>query len=140
MTTPSNNCDLPTVLIVDDDEEIRSIVGDVLSASGFKTMTAARADEAMWLIEEMSPDVVITDALMPGGDGRELCRSVKNTVALARTKVIVMTSLYKSPHYKYEAYKQFKADEYLLKPVDFPQLLTALNRLVGRVPMTGHSA
>lgn len=139
MTTPSSNYDsLPTVLIVDDDEEIRSIVGDVLSASGFKTMTAARADEAMRMIEAMSPDVVITDALMPGGDGRELCRNVKSTAGLARTKFIVMTSLYKSAHYKYEAYKQFKADEYVLKPVDFSQLLSALNRLLGRVPMAGH--
>ena len=135
MSTPNTSHNSPpSVLIVDDDEEIRFIVGDVLGASGFKTIMAARADEAMRMIEEMAPDVVITDALMPGGDGRELCRRVKTTPGLARTKVIVMTSLYKLPHYKYEAYKQFKADEYLLKPVDFPQLLHTLNRLVGRRP------
>lgn len=125
------------VLIVDDDVEIREIVTDVLATSGYETFTAARTDEALWLIEEHAPDFVITDALMPGGDGRELCRIVKSDKRLAKTKVIIMTSLYKSPRYKYEAFRTFKADDYLLKPVDFPQLLAALGRLAPRARMSG---
>ena len=125
------------VLIVDDDQEIRDIVTDVLTTSGYETLAASRTDEALWLIEEHAPDVVITDALMPGGDGRELCRIVKSDQRLANTKVIIMTSLYKSPRYKYEAFRTFKADDYLLKPVDFPQLLATLERLVPHARMSG---
>ena len=125
---------IPTVLIVDDDEDMRFIVADVLNASGFRALTAARADEAMRLMEGVPPDVIITDALMPGGDGRELCRAIKSDRRFERTKVIIMTSLYRSARYKSEAYRHFKADEYLLKPVDFPQLLSLLGRLVGRRP------
>lgn len=125
---------IPTVLIIDDDEEMRFILADVLNASGYQASTAAGSDEAMRLMEGIRPDVIITDALMPGGDGRELCRAIKSDESFERTKVIIMTSLYRSPRYKYEAYRQFKADEYILKPVDFPNLLSVLGRLVGRRP------
>lgn len=125
---------LPAVLVVDDDEEMRFIVAGVLNASGYDASTASSVDEAMQLMEVTRPDVILTDALMPGGDGRELCRTVKSDGTHERTKVIIMTSLYRSPRYKYEAYREFKADEYILKPVDFPHLLSVLERLVGRRP------
>lgn len=115
------------VLIVDDDEEIRIMAEYILHEMGYRTMTAARAEEALDVVGRENPDIVLTDALMPGGDGRELCRTIKHRHP--KTKVVIMTSLYTSPRYASEAHRLFHADGYLAKPIDYDRLKTVLRRL-----------
>jgi CheY-like chemotaxis protein len=116
-----------TVLIVDDDEEIRALADYALQQMGFRTMTASAPDEALRLLSTIRPDVVLTDALMPKMDGRELCRRIKNENG--DVKVVVMTSLYTAPRYRTEAFTRFHADEYVAKPIDFARLQTILEKL-----------
>lgn len=115
------------VLIVDDDEEIRLMAAFMVQQMGYTVSVAATPDEAMRLIDVAPPRVVITDALMPKMDGRELCRLIK--LSDSSIKVAVMTSLYTAPRYKYEAFKRFRADEYMAKPIDFAALDALLQRL-----------
>ena len=65
---------------------------------------------------------------MPKMDGREMCRLIKADAETAGIKVVVMTSLYTSVKYQTEAYKSFKVDDYLAKPLDFSQLRTMLEK------------
>jgi two-component system phosphate regulon response regulator PhoB len=116
----------PLVLLVDDDEEIRAIGSHVIPRLGFRCATATNGPEALAMMAEEEPVIVITDALMPKMDGRELCRFVKRS---SSAKVVIMTSLYTAAHYKYEAFKRFGADEYLAKPIDFAALQATLQRL-----------
>jgi len=116
----------PLVLLVDDDEEIRAIGSHVISRLGFRCATATNGPEALVMMAVEEPAIVITDALMPQMDGRELCRFVKRS---SSAKVVIMTSLYTAAHYKYEAFKRFGADEYLAKPIDFAALQATLQRL-----------
>jgi CheY-like chemotaxis protein len=116
------------VLVVDDDEEIRVITEYALREMGYDTATASGPAQAMEAIERERPSVVLTDALMPGGDGRELCKTIKTRYPNLR--VIVMTSLYTSGRYASEAYRVFGADAYMAKPIDFDRLRAALGRLV----------
>lgn len=118
---------VPTVLIVDDDEEIREIAAYAVEQLGYLVITVDDSATALDEVERHRPDVVITDALMPHLDGRDLCRLIKG--AFIGTKVVIMTSLYTAPHYKYEAFRKFKADEYLPKPIDFALLRDVLARL-----------
>lgn len=115
------------VLIVDDDEEIRFIADYALRDMGYATMTAADGDEVMNIVATEKPDIVLTDALMPKIDGRELCKQIK--LRHPRIKVVVMTSLYTAHRYKAEAYRVFHADDYLAKPIDFARLENVLRRL-----------
>jgi CheY-like chemotaxis protein len=115
------------VMLVDDDEEIRAIGTHVIGRLGYRCVAAANGPEALALMAVEEPALVITDALMPKMDGRELCRFIKKS---SPTKVVIMTSLYTAPRYKYEAYKRFGADEYLAKPIDFSELQETLRRLV----------
>ena len=117
----------PTVLIVDDDEEIREIAAFTVEQLGYHAVTANDAYDAMDVMQRVNADIVLTDALMPRVDGRELCRVIKK--AFAGTKVIIMTSLYTASHYRTEAFRSFKADEYLAKPIDFSRLRTVLTQL-----------
>jgi len=117
----------PLVMLVDDDDEIRSIGEHVISRLGYRCVTASNGPEALALMAVDEPALVLTDALMPKMDGRDLCRFIKKS---SSAKVVIMTSLYTAPHYKYEAFKSFGADDYLAKPIDFTALQETLHRLV----------
>lgn len=117
----------PVVLLVDDDEEIRLIGEQVIEKLGYACLTADRAETALAILETVQPRVVITDALMPKVDGRQLCRLIKMS---SDAKVVIMTSLYTGIRYKNEAHKEFGADEYLAKPIDFAQLQATLERFI----------
>jgi len=118
----------PWVLIVDDEEHMRSLVACYVEQMGYDVTTVSNAEEALAILETMAFDVVITDALMPRMDGREMCRRLKTTYG-DRIKLVLMTSLYTASHFKTEALHQFGVDEYLTKPLRFADLQTALDRL-----------
>ena len=118
------------VLIVDDDEEIRLLAAYAVEQMGYSVTVASSASAALDLIDQCLPGVVITDALMPKMDGRQLCQLIK--ASRPDVKVVVMTSLYTAPRYKYEAFKTFRADEYLAKPVDFASLRLLMDKLMPR--------
>lgn len=116
------------VLVVDDDEEIRMLAAYNIEQMGYSVAVARSGQDALLMLDRCSARVMITDALMPGLDGRELCQTVKTSHP--EIKVVIMTALYKSPRYKYEAYRTFKADEYLPKPIDFNELHALVVRLI----------
>ncbi|HWW61952.1 MAG TPA: response regulator [Thermoanaerobaculia bacterium] len=119
----------PVVLIVDDDESLRSLVACVVENLGYRTITTADPLEAMLLAQSASVQVVLTDALMPRLDGRELCLRLKESPSGESKKVVIMTSLFRKRQYHEEAFRVFRCDDYLLKPIDFDRLAEVLERL-----------
>ncbi len=118
----------PHVLIVDDEEPIRSLAACYVEQMDYDVTTVSGGEEALRLCEETDIDIVLTDALMPKMDGRELCRRVKVAHG-SRIKVVLMTALYKSRHFQAEARNVFKVDEYLAKPLRYEDLRDALHRV-----------
>jgi CheY-like chemotaxis protein len=126
------------VLIVDDDKVVRLIATRALQGQDLTILHAADGPTGLRMAQELAPDLVITDALLPGLDGRELSRRIKTDAALCKTKVVVMTALYKGTRYKNEALKQFLVDDYMEKPVTSEKLLSVVARMLGSrmlVPM-----
>jgi CheY-like chemotaxis protein len=117
------------VLVADDDELNRSLVASVLERWGYRVITAAHGEEALTLYGAHPVEVVITDALMPKMDGRELSLQIKSSERGASTKVILMTSLFTKQQHRAEAFKTFRVDEFLVKPIKFPELAAALKRV-----------
>jgi CheY-like chemotaxis protein len=113
--TPEN-VKRPLVLFADDDPAGRAIATRVIQSLGYGCVVAVDGEEALSMAREYAPELIITDALMPRLDGREMSRIVK--AERPRTKVVVITSVYKDPRYKYEALKDFAVDDYLAKPVN----------------------
>lgn len=131
----------PRVLIVDDDEACRSLVACFVERLGYRTQVTSDPVEALQLVQATDYRVVITDALMPKMDGRELCRRIKHMPGGAATKIILMTSLFKARHFQTEAFNRFGVDEYLVKPVDLGTLSHAMARFrAGRLPAPGMTA
>jgi CheY-like chemotaxis protein len=119
------------ILIVDDDEEIRAIAAFMLEKMGYRVLTAPDAATTFELMKTIRPALILTDALMPKTDGRQLCRTIK--ADFPGVLVVIMTSLYTSTRYKYEALKVFGADDYLAKPIDFDRLRESIGKLLPRL-------
>jgi CheY-like chemotaxis protein len=97
---------------------------------GFGVIEAPDGVEGKNLAKEYRPDVILTDALMPRLEGREMCRRLKADPETQDIKIIVMTSLYKGQRYRSEAMSEFGADGYLGKPIDPELLAKTLHELV----------
>ena len=69
----------PTILVVDDEATILQSLSGILSDEGFEVLTASNGYEALKVIEEASPDLVLLDIWMPGMDGIETLQEIKRT-------------------------------------------------------------
>jgi DNA-binding response OmpR family regulator/DNA-binding CsgD family transcriptional regulator len=87
-----------TVLVVDDTPETLSFLTDTLDQAGFTVLIATDGDSALELVDQVTPDLVLMDALMPGIDGFEACRRLKHEKQLSHMPVIFMTGLSDTEH------------------------------------------
>ena len=115
-------------LLVDDEAGIRRVASLALQALGYGLVIARNGQEGLELARKYRPDLVLTDALMPKLDGRDMCRQIKEDRELAGTKVVVMTSLYKGVKYENQGYKAYLVDDYLVKPLEFGRLRSVLDK------------
>lgn len=120
----------PLAMVVDDDPRVLQQAAAALHRLGFTTLLLDRPDAAAQIARSVVPDLILTDALMPQLDGRELCRRLKSDPETSSIRVIVMSSLYKGAVYRNEAFRTFLVDEYLDKPVRPALLQDAVQRLV----------
>ena len=77
MTSQASDLHGPSVLLVEDERSIAEPFASALTRSGFRTTVAATGSEAMALIAELDPDVVLLDLSLPDGDGRDICRRLR---------------------------------------------------------------
>jgi DNA-binding NarL/FixJ family response regulator len=82
-----------TVLVVDDTPETLGFLTDTLDGAGFTVLIATDGESALRLMEQITPDLVLMDAMMPGLDGFETCRRIKRDKRIAHVPVIFMTGL-----------------------------------------------
>jgi twitching motility two-component system response regulator PilH len=121
---------MTTVLIVDDSHTVREMLSDQLKRSGFTVVEAADGEEAIEKIKVSSPDLVVTDIVMPRKNGYELCRWIKNDPKTKHIPVVMCTS--KSEEFDvYWGMKQ-GADAYITKPYHPPDMLEAVKKLLSQ--------
>jgi CheY-like chemotaxis protein len=124
----------PLVLVVDDESDIRRIATRTIRRLGYGLVVGRNGEEGLELARKYRPDVVLSDALMPRMDGREMCRRIKEHPETATAKVVVMTALFTSMKHKNEAFRVFGVDEYLSKPLDPQSLEAVLQKHLGSPP------
>jgi DNA-binding NarL/FixJ family response regulator len=83
----------PTILVVDDQPNTLNLLIDAFEPAGFNVLVALAGDMALRLLDQITPDAILLDAMMPGIDGFETCRQIKLRPALALVPVIFMTGL-----------------------------------------------
>jgi CheY-like chemotaxis protein len=121
----------PLILIVDDETDILKLACRTIQDLGYSTIYAQNGIAGLEMARRYRPELVLSDALMPRMDGREMCRQIKKDKDLKKTKVVIMTLLYTQSKYKTEAYREFMVDAYLNKPLEYNQLREILQRYLG---------
>jgi len=86
------------VLVVDDSPDTLSFLTEAIERSGATVLVAVAGDLALSLVDEITPDIILMDAVMPGMDGFETCRRLKARGHLAHVPVIFMTGLSETEH------------------------------------------
>lgn len=125
---------LPHILVVDDDDRIRSLVSRYLGEHGFMSFTAADAKEAKALLAVAEFDAMVLDVMMPGQDGRSLTQELRQSNDIP---VLLLTALGEIDDRV--SGLQAGADDYLSKPFDARELVLRLQAILRRRPAKGEA-
>jgi len=121
-------------LVVDDSPETLRLLTDALDGAGMTVMVALDGAAAMRIIDQITPDIVLLDAVMPGIDGFETCRRLKRDAGLANVPVIFMTGLAETEH----IVRGLEAGgvDYVTKPIVIEEMLARIRVHLGNARMT----
>lgn len=132
LTTPKQH----NILVVDDEPQITRVLMTTLTSHGYAIRLAADGDEALQVMKDWSPDLLITDLSMPNMDGLQLCRSVRTR----STVPIIVLSVRGEEQTKVEALDA-GADDYVTKPFGIIELMARIRAALRRTsPVEGPPA
>src|SRR5215467_2189773 len=111
-------------LVVDDSPETLRLLTDALDGAGMTVMVALDGASAMRIIDEITPDIILLDAVMPGMDGFETCRKLKRDAGLDHVPIIFMTGLAETEH----IVRGLEAGgvDYVTKPIAVEEMLARI--------------
>ncbi len=108
------------ILVVDDDADSLEIVRTYLESRGYRVTTAADGKEALAMLEDARPDLVLLDVMMPGIDGWEVARTIKDHPEFSATRVVMLTA--RSDFTDKPRGLRAGADDYIVKPMRLEDL------------------
>lgn len=114
------------ILVVDDDPNSREIVQTFLEAQGYEVLTATDGEDALAKLHDGNPGLVLLDVMMPGMDGWEVARTIKDHAQYADVRVVMMTA--RSDFADKQKGLQSGADDYLVKPIQLENLGQTVER------------
>ena len=118
------------VLVVDDEEPILELLKYNLEKEGYEVATAVDGVKAVEMAKKFQPDLVLLDIMMPGMDGVETCRRIREIPEIQKTFVIFLTA--RSEEYSEVAAFDVGADDYITKPIKPRALISRINAVFRR--------
>ncbi len=116
-----------TILIIDDDEKLNRLLTDFLREFGFKTLTATHPEEGLKKLNQKSPDLVILDVMLPGIDGFEVCKTIRQ---YSLVPIIMLTA--RGELMDKVVGLELGADDYLPKPFEPRELVARIHSILRR--------
>jgi len=120
--------DQKKILIADDNENIREALTYLLEDEGYKLWLAKDGADTLRKVNEIHPDILFLDIMMPEINGYEVCRTIKSDPVLKKTYVIMLTA--KGQVTEQERGKAVGADEYIVKPFSPMEILTRIKTIL----------
>jgi len=120
--------ELKLALVAEDNRISRLVLREMLVSHGVEVLEASDGEQALELIRERTPDLVVSDVLMPKRDGFSLATALMEEDVQPRPVLFLTSAVYKHAKWKHEALTTYGAHEFLRKPVDADDLATAIRR------------
>ena len=121
-------------LVVDDSPETLRLLTDALDGAGMTVMVALDGASAMRIVDQITPDIVLLDAVMPGMDGFETCRRLKRDAGLDGVPIIFMTGLAETEHIVHGL--EAGGVDYVTKPIVIEEMLARIRVHLANARMT----
>jgi two-component system phosphate regulon response regulator PhoB len=123
--------DKPTILVVDDEEDIVELVELNIAREGYKVLTCGTGEEALEIAHSKLPDLVILDLMLPGIDGLEVCRRLKSHPKTEQIPIVILSA--KGEEADIVTGLELGADDYITKPFSGKVLVARVRRVLRRV-------
>lgn len=121
---------METVLIIDDEEDIREILGYALRKEGFSVHLAENGENGLEMAEKYLPDIIILDVMMPDMDGIEVCERLRSNPITSNLRICFLTA--RNEDYSQIAGFDAGADDYVSKPIKPRVLISRINAILRR--------
>ncbi len=118
----------PRVLVVDDEEPIRKIVSFQLEKAGYEVAACADGEEALRLVAESEPDLILLDVMMPNLDGYEVCKRLKSNYQTSHIPIIMVTAKSELEN-RLQGFED-GANDYITKPFAITELLVRVKNVL----------
>jgi len=119
-----------SILVVEDEDDIRELLRYNLAKEGYRVIGAASGEEALRAVRGSLPDLVLLDLMLPGMDGLEVCRSLKQDPQTRNLPIVMLTA--KGEEADIVAGLELGADDYVTKPFSVRVLLARLRAVLRR--------
>ena len=123
------------VMVVDDNEDLVTVLKRYLEGAGYEVIPAYDGSQALELVQTQNPEIIVLDVYMPGMNGKDVLRRLKEDPATAVIPVIMQTAA--SEPQDFEDSAVAGADAHLPKPCDPPDLLLMIERLLTAAAQEG---
>jgi CheY-like chemotaxis protein len=118
------------IMVVDDNEEVISIVKTALEREGYRVVGVTDGMECLERVEKEKPDLILMDVMMPRLDGWEVCKRIKESELLLSIPVSMLT-VCKTPEDVKKSFEYAGADAHLTKPLSVEELRKVVRELLG---------
>lgn len=120
----------PTVLVVEDESAQREVLAYNLEAEGFRVTSAENGEEALILVDELSPDIIVLDWMLPSVSGIEVCRRLKSRPDTRHVPIIMLSA--RSEEVDRVRGLETGADDYVIKPYSVVELMARVRTQLRR--------
>lgn len=117
------------ILIADDEPNIVISLEFLMQRNGYEVMTASDGEQALSLLDDFSPDLILLDIMLPLRNGFEVCQRIRESAAWKHTKIVMLTA--KGREVEVTKGLALGADVYITKPFATRELLASVRQLLG---------
>ncbi len=121
-----------TVLIVDDEDEIRKLLRRVFEARGFRVREANRGNTALKVVKEEPPDVMILDAMLPEVHGFDIARRIKGSERYGKIPIVMVSAVYRGWRFAEDLKASYGVDAFIEKPFKIGDVVAAVEKALAQ--------
>jgi DNA-binding response OmpR family regulator len=125
---------LHRILVVDDDDDILTLISRVLKEMGYDVITASRGFEALQSLKTEKIDMIILDAMLPEVHGFDICRKIKGSPKYKVIPVIMISAVYRGWRYAKDIKESYGVDDFIEKPFKIEELVRLVDKHARGVP------